>query len=375
MIFCFLHDTDRELLAQGRRQCATRLKHCLLAALVCLLGGCSTVSYYSQIVSGHMRIVVGKKSLDEVVADAATDETTRHKIEVAKQAREFAIGQLFLPDNGSYKSFYDTRRDYVTYNVVAADEFSFKAQQWCFPIAGCVSYRGYYAKEDAEAYARGLSEQGLDVAVNGATAYSTLGWFADPLLNTMLRRSDASITSLLFHELAHQQLYVGDDSKFNESFASFVESAGMTQWQKKYNQGDASAADAIRQRHQRQVQFVNLLSSTRADLQAIYDSGLSISVMREKKAEQFSQLLRNYESLKETWGGYRGYDGWFNRKLNNARLVSVATYNDYIPAFQVLFEESGSDFRAFYSAARVLADMEPGARTKAMEALLAKAES
>jgi len=195
----------------------------IIAALV-FVSGCSTVGYYSQIVSGHMKIVLGKRSLADVASDENIDESLKHRLSVAQKARQFGIQELGLPNNESYTSFYDTGKRFVTWNVVASDEFSFEPRTWCFPIAGCVSYRGYYSEESAQEYADNLAaEEGLDVAVNGATAYSTLGWFKDPLLNTMLDRSDPSIASLLFHELAHQQLYVGDDSTFNESYASFVE--------------------------------------------------------------------------------------------------------------------------------------------------------
>ncbi|OED35569.1 hypothetical protein AB833_29875 [Chromatiales bacterium (ex Bugula neritina AB1)] len=341
---------------------------------VCLLSGCSTVSYYSQIVTGHMKIVVGKKPLAKIVADPATDDFIRQKIVVAQQAREFAIVELGLPDNDSYTSFYDTRQNYVTWNVVAAEEFSFKPRNWCFPIAGCVSYRGYYAEEDAKEYADRLVQEGLDVTVDGATAYSTLGWFEDPLLNTMLNRSDSSVTSLLFHELAHQQLYVTDDSKFNESFATFVETAGMSLWQKVQGKNNQSASADLQLRRQRQHQFIQLLSATRADLVDLYLSDLPQEVMRDKKKQRFKLLLVEYEKLKADWGGYGGYDAWFNRDLNNARLVSVSTYNDYVPAFQVLFEDSDSNFEKFYAAAEALAEMKPEKRKESLQELLSRAK-
>ena len=236
-----------------------------------LLAGCSTVGYYSQIVSGHMRIVMGKRPLAEVAIDETIDDSIKRRLDLAQRARVFGIEQLNLPNNESYTSFYDTGQEYVTWNVVAAKEFSLDPHNWCFPIAGCVSYRGYYSREDAQSYADGLAEEGLDVTVTGATAYSTLGWFEDPLLNTMLDRSDPSIASLLFHELAHQQLYVGDDSTFNESFATFVEKEGLKQWQKNEQlinpQLDQSAmAKELDVRKRRQQQFILLLTDTRDSL-------------------------------------------------------------------------------------------------------------
>jgi len=235
-----------------------------LAGMIGLLAGCSTVGYYSQIVSGHMRIVMGKRPLAEIASDETIDDSIKRRLDLAQRARLFGIEQLNLPNNESYTSFYDTGQEYVTWNVVAAEEFSLNPHNWCFPIAGCVSYRGYYSKEDAESYAAGFKEQGFDVTVNGATAYSTLGWFEDPLLNTMLDRSDPSIASLLFHELAHQQLYVGDDSTFNESFASFVEKEGLKQWQKNEQQvnpqiDQSEMAKELEVRKRRQKEFIALL--------------------------------------------------------------------------------------------------------------------
>ncbi len=341
----------------------------LAAALVVVpLSGCSNVGYYSQIVSGHMQIVMGKKPVAEVTEDESVDKQLRRRIMLAVQARDFAVNELGLPDNDSYKTFYDTRRNYVTWNVVAAEEFSFTPKQWCFPVAGCVSYRGYYDIADARDYAKGLEEDGMDVTLNGATAYSTLGWFADPLLNTMLNRSDSGIVALLIHELAHQQLYVQGDSKFNESFAVFVDQAGLELWQNR--RGSSEQITELESRREKQEEFIALLRGTREDLDKLYRSDVQESVMRQQKAERFDQLRVDYETLKRTWGGYRGYDGWFARELNNARLVSVATYNDYVPAFEVLFEQSNKDFTVFYQAAKRLADMPMAQRTLEMQALI-----
>ena len=295
----------------------------------------------------------------------------------AQRARLFGIEQLNLPNNESYTSFYDTGQEYVTWNVVAAEEFSLNPHNWCFPIAGCVSYRGYYSKEDAESYAAGFKEQGFDVTVNGATAYSTLGWFEDPLLNTMLDRSDPSIASLLFHELAHQQLYVGDDSTFNESFASFVEKEGLKQWQKNEQQvnpqiDQSEMAKELEVRKRRQKEFIALLTSTRDSLAELYESASEPDEMRQKKKQRFEQMRVEYAALKASWDDYPGYDQWMSQEMNNARLVAVATYNDYVPAFEVLFKESGSSFDQFYVAALELSKLPLEDRTAEMQKLLAR---
>ncbi len=338
-------------------------------ALTCL-PGCSTVGYYSQIVTGHMKIVLGKRPVSAVIADQNLDEQTRHRLQVALDARQFAIDRLHLPENDSYTSYYDTGQQFVTWNVIAAEEFSLKPKTWCFPVAGCVSYRGYYAREDAAAYARKLQSAGMDTAITGATAYSTLGWFDDPLLNTILNRSDASITGLIIHELAHQQLYVADDSTFNESFATFVEREGLRRWQN--DKSVSHETDLVQQmalRAQRRRDFLDLLNNTKTGLLTLYASGKSESEMRSEKQQHFEQMKSDYSQLKQTWGGYQGYDGWFSRPLNNARLAAVGTYNDYLPAFSALFELSGDDFRTFYRASRELAEMPREKRNKRLSEL------
>jgi len=351
-----------------------RLRIPALLVLVLTLSGCGTVGYYSQIISGHMKIVMGKESVEKIVEREDTDDTTRHRLQVALQAREFAINELLLPNTKSYTTFYDTGRNFVTWNVVAAPEFSFAPKTWCFPVAGCVSYRGYYEESDAQSYASRLSsEEGLDVAVGGATAYSTLGWFSDPLLNTMLNRSDSSLVALLFHEMAHQKLYVGDDSKFNESFAGFVERAGLEMWLDKH--GDPKLLPELDKRKQRQRQFIDLLLQARKNLQTVYDSNVDVERKKEQKDEQYEQLRQNYQALKASWDGYTGYDNWFSKPLNNARLVSVATYTDYLPAFRMLFLDSGENFEQFYKAAKKLADLSFDARQREMLMLSQRAES
>ena len=347
----------------------------IIATLV-LVSGCSTVGYYSQIVSGHMKIVLGKRSLADVASDENIDESLKHRLTVAQKARQFGIKELGLPNNESYTSFYDTGKRFVTWNVVAAGEFSFVPRTWCFPIAGCVSYRGYYSEKSAQEYADNLAaEEGLDVAVNGATAYSTLGWFKDPLLNTMLERSDPSIASLLFHELAHQQLYVGDDSTFNESYASFVEKVGLNQWRQNEAivnpQPDSELVNVeLEARKKRREQFIALLSTVRSDLETLYELEIEDESKREQKKQRFAQMRADYAALKRSWDDYEGYDHWFSTEINNARLVSVSTYNEYIPAFEVMFDQSGGSLAQFYQVAKEVAELPAEERTAVMQELL-----
>jgi len=243
-----------------------------------------------------------------------------------------------------------------------------QANTWCFPVAGCVSYRGYFNREEAQNFADSLAVQSMDVTIGGASAYSTLGWFADPVLDTMLRGHDIRYVGTLFHELAHQVVYIKDDSNFNEAFASFVEQIGMRHWLEQRGEKERIAVydDSLN----RSEGFSNLLKETRESLQALYAEQLPPEEMRVAKSEVFSTMRENYEKLKIDWNGYVGYDNWFKRDLNNARLVAVATYRRYVPAFYALYKEADSDLERFYQIAKQLANMENKARQARLEALI-----
>jgi len=348
----------------------------MLALAITMLGassGCSTVGYYSQAVGGHFKLMRARQPLADVLADDATSPELRQKLQTLIEARQFAVTELGLPDNDSYSTFVETGRSAVTWNVVAATEFSVNPKTWCFPIAGCVSYRGYFDKADAEAYAAGLASQNFDVTVGGASAYSTLGWFDDPIVDTMLRGDDTRYVGTLFHELAHQVLYVKDDSNFNEAYATFVEQLGTRRWLERRGETERIAQyDASVRRVE---DFVNLLQDTRGKLQATYAMDLDEQAMRDAKAAVFEQMRADYEVLKETWGGFSGYDNWFRRDLNNARLVAVATYRRYVPAFYAMYIEAGEDLMAFYEVARVTAELPFAERRERLDAYLAALEA
>lgn len=345
----------------------------ILLALGLLLAtsGCSTVGYYSQAINGHLRLMWSREPIEQVLADPDTTDGVRQRLQAIVEARQYAVDTLKLPDNDSYSTYVATGRRYITWNVVAAGEFSLRARTWCFPIAGCVSYKGYYDEADARAYADELRAENYDVSLGGATAYSTLGWFSDPVLDTMLLGSDFRYIGTLFHELAHQVLYVKDDSAFNEAFASFVEQEGLRRWLEHRGQGDRIA---VYEAYQARIEdFVGLLSDTRAELDALYRrTDIDAPAMRLAKAAIFERMQNNYATLKaERWNGYTGYDNWFERDLNNARLVSVATYRRYVPAFAALYAEAGEDFASFYALARAVSTLEPAARKARLDALLA----
>ncbi|MDO6460513.1 aminopeptidase [Granulosicoccaceae sp. 1_MG-2023] len=340
----------------------------LAAVFVMLtLAGCSHIAYYSQAVSGHLRLMAAREPVADVLNDPQTEEPLRRGLREAQAIRRFATERLGLPDNDSYRSFVRTGKPYVTWNVVAAPAYSLQPRQWCFPVAGCVSYKGYFAEADAQKEAAALSEQGFDVTVNGATAYSTVGWFDDPLLDTMLRGSQTRLAGLIFHELAHQQLYVAGDSRFNEAFATLVEQEGVRVWLR--SQGESERLAEYEAALRRREQFTELLMQARERLIKLYASDLQTAELAGEKAAVFAQLREDYQRLRHSWGGYAGYDRWFARPLNNARLVSVATYRRLLPSFARLFRQQGEDFSAFYAAAAALGKLDKAAREQALMSL------
>ena len=333
-----------------------KLHDILLVGMALTVTGCSTLSYYSQAVSGHLKLMNARQDVQDLLASDDTDEKLKLKLKLAQEIRAFASLELGLPDNDSYKTYVETGRSYVTWNVVATEEFSVSAKTWCFPVAGCVSYKGYFAEQAAQSYAEELKQQGLDTTVNGATAYSTLGWFDDPLLDIMLRGHEIRLAALIFHELAHQKLYVKGDSDFNEAYASFVEQQGVRAWLK------ASGRHAMLQTYadllQRRSEFSDLLLSTREELQVLYESDISDREKRIGKQAAINTLRASYAQIKARWNGYSGYDKWFAKEINNARLVATATYRRLVPAFVKLFEIQGGDFNAFYNKTKELSELD-----------------
>ena len=335
-----------------------------LAALP--LAACAGPGYYWQLATGQWSLLAKREPIAKLVAAPGTDETLRARLRLALEARRFASDHLGLPRNGSYTSYADLGRPWVLRNVFATPEFSLEAITHCFPIAGCVAYRGYYDDAMAQAEAARLRALGDDVYVGNVPAYSTLGWFDDPLLNTMLGQSDDEIAAGIFHELAHQQLYVKGDTAFNESLASFVEQEGLRQWRA------ARSLPPIQDlREQRAEQFTALVLAARERLAALYASALPAEAMRARKQEEIEQLRAEYRALRDgQWAGYSGYDGWMNSEINNAKLLPFGLYHQWIPAFAALYARSGGDWAGFYREARRLGDEKAAARTAALESLM-----
>lgn len=337
-----------------------------VAAAAGLLASCSTLNYYAQAGYGQYELWWESRPVADWLADARTDHRLRARLEKAQQIRRYASAALALPDNGSYTSFAPLPRKYVLWSVVAAPELSLRPLKWCFPIAGCVAYRGYYDHGDAREYAARLRAEGYDVNVGGVPAYSTLGWFDDPLLSTFIHLPDPELARLVFHELAHQVAYIPGDSAFNESFATAVEEAGLQRWLDEH--GDARLRTAYALYAVRKQQFLDLLLRTRRTLGEAYASDASDSEKRARKAAIFAGLKTQYQQLKQSWGGYKGYDRFFAEPLSNAHLASVATYNDHVPAFRALLARERT-FPRFYDAVRKLAAEDKDSRDRRLAQL------
>jgi len=333
---------------------------------VVLLGGCSSVSYYGQLASGQWHLLRAREPVAKVIDDAARDPKLREHLIKSQQARAFASSHLHLPDNQSYRLYVDIGRPYVVWNVFATDEFSLDPVTHCFPVAGCVAYRGYYSQGAARGDAALQRQAGKDVFMSGVEAYSTLGWFDDPIISSMMTWGDERLATLIFHELAHQLYYVKDDSEFNESYATFVEQEGTRQWRAARGLPVEPVVDSSRR-----DQFTRLVLATRERLKQLYRQPLSREVMRERKAAEFERLRSDYRQLRDSqWAGDKRYDAWINAPINNAKLLPFGLYDQWVPAFAALFKQVGGDWPKFYSAVKQMGDLPVDQRKAALQALL-----
>lgn len=337
------------------------------AWVVASLAGCgSTVSdlgYYWQTVRGHWQILDRARTLDEVIADPQTDAALRQRLGQARQLRQFAVAALALPDNGSYTRFSRLDRPFAVWNVVAAPEFSLTPYRWCFPVTGCVTYRGHYTLDGANREAGQLAAAGFDVQVQGIPAYSTLGWFDDPLLSTFIHYPEVELARLMFHELAHQVVFIKGDTAFNESFATAVEQIGVERWLDE--RGTSAQRAAWQAAQQRRSDFLALLRRCRDRLEALYREPGDAATKRAAKAGVFDALRREYRHLRDgSWGGFAGYDRWFERPLGNGHLAAVAAYNGWVPAFRQLHREAGSDLPRFYAAVARIGQLDAADRRR-----------
>jgi predicted aminopeptidase len=316
------------------------------------LSGCSP-GYLLQAARGQWQLLRARQPISRLIAAPATDMALKIRLQLVHEARDFATRELALPDNQSYRSYAALGRPYVVWNVVAVPEFRIVPLQWCFPIAGCVAYRGYFREANARSFAAGLAARGHDTLVAGVSAYSTLGKFSDPLLDTMLRYGDLELVGTIFHELAHQLIYVKGDTEFNEAFAMSVERAGVARWLAAHDR--CGELDAYQQRQAQQAQIVKLLGAGRAQLTQLYGEPLGAAAMRERKQQLLANTTAAVREYTQSLGVRSGYDAWLDAGLNNAHLASVATYFDCVPGFERLLAQAGGELNAYYSAVRALA--------------------
>jgi predicted aminopeptidase len=341
----------------------------MLVACMALLSGCGSVGYLAQSVQGHLRLLSAARPVGDWLADPATPDALKARLELTQRIRDYAVASLKLPDNDSYRRYADLQRNAAVWNVAAAPELSLTLRTWCFPVVGCVAYRGYYDREQAEAYAEQLRALGFDAGVYAVPAYSTLGkipgsYFADPLLNTFVQSTEGELARLIFHELSHQVAFAPDDTVFNESFASAVERLGTARWLAEH--GSAAARDALALQQARRADFRALTATYRERLKTLYESAASDDDKRRGKAELLTQLRADHAALKAgAWQGYTGYDGWFDR-VNNASFGVLAAYTELVPQFERLLAAQGGDLPRFYAEVQRLAALPMEERRRAL---------
>lgn len=352
------------------------LRRFMLGLALASLAGCSSVGYYWQSASGHLALMQAARPVGDWLQDPASTEALKSRLLLAQDIRRFAAAELHLPDNASYQRYADLQRKSAVWNVVAAPELSLKLQQWCFPVAGCVDYKGYFDEAAAEREAAQWRAQGLDVSVYPVPAYSTLGWMnwagGDPLLNTFINYPEGELARLIFHELAHQVVYVSGDTTFNESFATAVERLGTARWLAAQASPGAQAQHA--HSRQRRQQFRALTLDLQRTLRVIYaetDEDAEVTPLRSQaeqriqKAAALSAFRQRYAELKTSWDGFAGYDAWASR-TNNASLGALSAYDKLVPDFEALFEQEGRDWPRFYAAVKRIAELPKAERHAAL---------
>lgn len=340
----------------------------LLLVCSCLLFGCGDLGYYLQSASGQMEIIAKRQPIQKLLENDSTDPALKQRLLLALKIRRFAVDELGLPDNESYRSYADLKRPYVVWNVVATPEFSLEPVTWCYPVIGCLPYRGYYNEADARQYAAKLDDQGDDTVTYGVTAYSTLNWFSDPILNTFNRYSETYLAGMIFHELAHQLVYIKGQAAFNEAYAETVETVGVERWLAKH--GQSGQTEQFERSRAAQQEFIQLAQGAKLQLEALYQRTLPPEQTRRQKAEVlrlFQQQLRKLRDRHHL--GMTAYQSWLSPKLNNAQFASLATYHDLKPAFEQLLRQQGGDMRAFNAEVKRLAKLTGSERNRVMTQL------
>jgi len=343
----------------------------LTLGVVFFLSSCSDLGFYWQAASGHLDLLNRKQDIQELLASPETSTELKRKLKLVESVRTFAVVRMGLPDNAAYTAYVDLGRPYVTMVVTAAPPLELKAHKWCYWFVGCQEYRGYFDETDAEAFALEMKQQKLDVSVGGVSAYSTLGWlnkpwlpnyFSDPVLNTFLLKHDAELIATLIHEMAHQIVYVNNDTAFNESFAVFVEQEGLRQFLDVAENSTFIAAKVektyqwyLSARKDRRL-FRQLVNTTFEKMEIMFAEKFSDTEKLQKKEQLFAELHENYENRKKEFQ-VLSYDNWFDKKLNNSHLLGVQRYHSQVEKFALLFEEHGQQWPQFFAAVRKLSKL------------------
>lgn len=340
--------------------CCALVRAAVVCAALVSLAGCA---FYWQAIGGEFDLLRKRTPIEKLLADPAVDPKTKTELTAVAEIRKFAVTDLLLPDNKSYTTYVALDRPYVVWNVVAAEQFSVQPKRWCFPVAGCVSYRGFFDRADAERFEKELVSEGYDTSSGGSSAYSTLGYFADPVLSTMLGGGELYVASTLFHELAHQKLYVKNDSEFSEAFATAIEEYGAERWL--VARGNDTALAAYQRRLVHRADFAALISAQQERLRAVFATNEPVEQKRADKARAFDVMRADYAAVKQRWGGSGEYDAWFQQPLNNAALASVATYRRWVPALRARIDAVG--LAEFYDDTAELAKLKAPERAARLE--------
>ena len=330
------------------------------------INSCSSVHYYAQAIGGHTKLLLQREAVEKAISNGDIDTETANKLRLTQSIRAFA-NSSGLTTGDAYTTYVKTGEPYVVWNVFAAPEFSLSLKQFCFPVVGCTSYKGYFRKSAAEQAAAKLSSEGLDVFVGGVAAYSTLGWFSDPILDSFLFRSDAQLAALIFHELAHRQLYVKGDSQFNESFATAIERHLLQKWLVEERRLPELAAfeAAIK----RQQQMLQLVTEIKKELDLVYSQDIALETRRKAKQDLFNALRERYQVMQEDWQGNEDYRGWVMSELNNAKLGTLTTYNNWVVSFNALLTVENGDIPAFIASVKRLSRLDRDQRDRRLAAL------
>jgi predicted aminopeptidase len=350
---------------------ARRLRKWLAAPTLLLAvlatSGCQSLSYYGQAIKGQYQIVAHRERIEKLLADPQTPAPLKAKLQLVQSLRAFAEQDLKLPVDGHYQKYVDVHRPFVVWNVEAAPEFSLEPKTWWYPLVGSLEYRGYFSEPSAQRYAARLRQKGYDVCVGGVEAYSTLGWFKDPVLNTFISNPESDLAETVFHELGHQRVFASGDTDFNEAFATTVGQEGARRWLRA--KVDEAASEKYHAQLRRTERFARLVANTRGRLEALYGDertpqgqlmankekrSCAPQQLRQQKQQILDRLQDEYAELKAQWGGNTEYDEWFARSVNNAKLNSVAAYYDLVPGFERLLALNRGDLEQFYQAADLL---------------------